>query len=54
MIIDADAPRGRWVMGRIESIYPGKDGHVRTVKVKTVNGSYVRPVTKLCHLELSE
>ena len=54
LIIDADAPRGRWVMGRIECIYPGKDGHVRTVKVNTVHGSYVRPVTKLCRMELHE
>ena len=53
LIIDINVPRGRWNMGKIDQVYPGRDGRVRTVTVKTCNGTYVRAVTKLCHLELS-
>ena len=52
LVIEKDIPRGQWNMGKIENIYPGKDGHVRTVKVKVRGSLYVRPITKLCHLEL--
>ena len=31
--------------------YPGPDGLVRTVKVKTKDAVYVRPKKKLCLLE---
>ena len=32
-------------------MYPGPDGLVRTVKVKTKDAVYVRPIQKLCLLE---
>ena len=32
-------------------MYPGPDGLVRTVKVKTNDAVYVRPIQKLCLLE---
>jgi len=35
-------------MGRVLNIYPGEDGVVRVAEVKTGNGLYTRPVTKLC------
>ena len=31
--------------------FPGKDGIVRSARVKTQTGSYERPITKLCLLE---
>ena len=31
--------------------YPGKDGVVRTVKVKTPSNTLVRPVGKICVME---
>ena len=44
---------GEWKLGRIIETYPGKDGGVRAAKVKTSQGVYTRPVTKLCLLEES-
>ena len=43
--------RGEWKLGRVVEAYPGKDGRVRAAKVKTNNGFYTRPVTKLYILE---
>ena len=43
--------RGHWPLGRITNTYPGNDGLVRSVDVKTSTGIYRRPITKLCLLE---
>lgn len=40
-------PPLRWKMARIISVIPGRDGAVRTVKIKTGTGEYLRPITKL-------
>lgn len=39
-----------WPLGIIDATYPGKDNIVRTVKVRTASGSYIRPVVRLCPL----
>ena len=33
LVIQPDAPRGRWPLGRIVEVYPGRDGHTRVDKV---------------------
>ena len=53
LVIDNNRPRGQWSLGRIQEIIPSKDGKIRTVKVKTGHGVYVRPVAKICLLEES-
>ena len=53
LVIENSVPRGQWNMGKIVEVYPGKDDLVRTVKVKVKDSTYIRPITKLCHLELS-
>ena len=40
-------------MGRVEKLFPGKDGLVRTVTLKTQKGALCRPVQKLHRLEAS-
>ena len=42
-----NAIRGNWNIGRIVNVYPGQDGKVRNVRVKTGTGEYDRPVTKI-------
>ncbi|XP_035228052.1 uncharacterized protein LOC118200221 [Stegodyphus dumicola] len=37
----------------IEELYPGRDGHVRVVKVKTPLGHLIRPVQKIYPLEVN-
>lgn len=51
LLVDSDMPRNKWVMGRIVETFPGKDGLVRTVKVKVQENVLCRPITKLCLLE---
>ena len=43
--------RPRWPLGLILTTYPGSDGLVRSVQVKTQSGVYDRPVNKICLLE---
>ena len=51
LLVDNNASRGMWRLGRIVDVHPGKDDRVRVVQVKTKDGVYTRPVTKLCLLE---
>ena len=53
LVIERDTPRRQWNMGIIENTYPSNYSHVRTVKVNIKGSSYIRPITKLCHLEMS-
>ena len=46
-VTDENAVRGSWTMGRIVNVFPGADGKIRKVKVKTAKGVYSRPVTKI-------
>ena len=46
-VADENAVRGSEAMGRITDVFPGADGKVRKVKVKTSKGVYRRPVTKI-------
>ena len=47
VLMESNLPRGKWPLGRMIDIFPGKDGIVRVVKVKKKDGLYVRPVAKL-------
>jgi hypothetical protein len=51
MLVDNDLPRGRWELGRITATYPGDDGRIRAVDVKTPRNVFRRPFTKICILE---
>ncbi|XP_066956296.1 uncharacterized protein [Macrobrachium rosenbergii] len=47
-------PRLLWPLGVITELYPGKDGMVRSAKVKTKRGFVTRPVQNLYNLEISD
>ena len=51
LISDENVPRGLWPLARVIESYPGKDGLVRSVKVKTKNTQLTRPITNLIMLE---
>jgi hypothetical protein len=51
LMMDTSLPRNEWLMGRVVETYPGQDGRVRSVKVKTKISQLVRPITKVCLLE---
>ncbi|GFR12692.1 hypothetical protein TNCT_183621 [Trichonephila clavata] len=46
--------RTLWSLARIIELIPGKDGHVRVVRVRTETGELVRPVQRLYNLEQLE
>jgi len=52
LIKDENQPPLRWNMGRVVDIHPGEDGYVRVVTLKTSNGIFKRPITKLCRLPI--
>ena len=41
-----DTPRGRWPLGRIVEVYPGRDSHTRVAKVACGIKTVVRPINK--------
>ena len=49
-----DAPRSHWPLCRVVKTFPGSDGRVCMVEVKTPTGTLMRPAAKLCLLEESK
>lgn len=45
-------PLSHWTLARIIQVFPGKDGLIRNVKVKTANGELLllRAIQKICIL----
>ncbi|XP_028169944.1 uncharacterized protein LOC114359669 [Ostrinia furnacalis] len=54
LIKDENLPPGKWAMGRVIEVHPGKDGYVRVVSVKTKNGIMKRPILKLTTLPVKD
>ena len=54
MVAEPNTVRGKWIIGRIVEVYPGQDGRVRKVKVKTPSGEYSRPITKIAVIQPAE
>jgi hypothetical protein len=51
LIVNENAPRGRWLLARVVEVHLGKDGKVRSAVVRSCGTDYTRPITKLCVLE---
>ena len=45
--------RMQWPIGVITKVYPGRDGIIRAVEVKTAKGTYVRSIQLLHDLEIT-
>ena len=54
IVIDPDARRRDWIVGRIVRTYPGANGLVRVVDVKVGDKILKRPITKLSQLEMQD
>ncbi|XP_028157383.1 uncharacterized protein LOC114350685 [Ostrinia furnacalis] len=52
-IADGNLPRSVWPRGRVEKVFPGKDGIVRVADVRTSAGVLRRPARKIVKLDLS-
>ena len=51
LVMDENAPRGLWPLGLIQEVSVGRDGLVRSARLKTVTSVLSRPITKLVSLE---
>jgi hypothetical protein len=56
LVRDKTTPRGQWPMGRVEEVKEGRDGLVRSARVRlaATGRSLVRPITQLCLLEAAK
>ena len=52
IVISPETPRGKWPLGRVMKVYPGRDGHVRVASVKIGEKEYTRPISRLCPIEV--
>ena len=52
LLVSPDSHRAHWPLGHVFKVYPGKNGQVRSVKLQVGDKQLVRPVVKLCSLEL--
>lgn len=46
--------RQNWPLARVVEILPGQDGKVRTVRVKTADSEFLRPIQRLVPLEVDQ
>ena len=53
LVIQPDSPRGRWPLGRVTGVYPGRDGHIRVAEVVSGAKTVIRPITKLIPLGIN-
>ena len=52
LIKEDNVPRLEWPLGIVEKVFPGKDGRVRSVSLRTRKGIVERPIQLLYDLEL--
>ncbi|GFW81678.1 uncharacterized protein TNCV_2883521 [Trichonephila clavipes] len=50
LVKEDNLPPLQWSLGRVVQVFPGDDGAVRVVDVKTQRGQFRRPITKCCLL----
>ncbi|GFX81340.1 uncharacterized protein TNCV_2513291 [Trichonephila clavipes] len=54
LVGDTNSKRINWPLGKVKKIYPGKDGIVCVVEIKTKNGTFLRPIQRHYPLEVGE
>jgi hypothetical protein len=54
LLSEKNLPPTSWAIGRVIEVYPGSDGVVRVARIKTANGTFTRPVNRLCLLPFQD
>ena len=52
LLLDENTPRRLWPLGLVVDVREGRDGLVRSVRVKTKSTELVRPISKIVSLEV--
>ena len=53
-VIDQKVPRGEWPLGKVIEVNCGRDGLVRSARVKTKRSTFLGPTNKICLWEAAE
>ncbi|KAL0822662.1 hypothetical protein ABMA28_004686 [Loxostege sticticalis] len=53
LVVDPSSPRNTWPKGVIHHVYPGKDGRIRMLDVKTKTGIWRRSAARVAPIEVS-
>ncbi|KAL0881109.1 hypothetical protein ABMA27_002231 [Loxostege sticticalis] len=53
LVVDPNSPRNTWPKGVIHHVYPGKDGRIRMLDVKTKTGIWRRSAARVAPIEVS-
>ena len=53
IVVDSRNARGQWPKAVIEEVFAGRDGQVRSARIRTSVGVYTRPVVKLAKLDVA-
>ena len=53
-VLQAEVSQGKWLLGRVMTVFPGSDGRVRVAEVKTQNGVITRSINRLSIVERAE
>lgn len=53
VVVDPRSCRNTWPKGVVVNVYPGKDGRIRTVDIKTKTGVLTRPAARLALLPVA-
>jgi hypothetical protein len=53
IIKEPNVPPLQWRMARVQEVFPGADGVVRVIRVRTDTGTFTRPVVKVVKLPSS-
>lgn len=52
LVRQPNLPASKWLLGRVVECFPGHDGRIRTVKIRTERSTYLRPITELVMLPI--
>ena len=50
LIMDENTRQGKWLTGTMTKLFPGDDGRIRSVYVKTATSELTRPIVKVCRI----
>lgn len=53
IVVDPASPRNVWPKGLVVNVFPGGDGRVRVVEVKTASGILRRSAARVAHVPLA-
>lgn len=53
LIVDPDSPRNVWPRGIIQNVFPGRDGRVRLVELKTKSGTLRRSAARVARIPIA-